>query len=127
MKFASIRVVTSDVDALKRFYAGLTGIAPIDLAPGFAEIRLEGCTIAISSEDIINKVNHGCIVPRSNRSSMIELQVDDVDAVRARVSEAGLSEIVQPPTVMPWGNCSMLLRDPDGAIVNIFSRLGPKL
>ena len=122
MKFASIRVVTGDVTALKAFYAALTGVDPTDLAPGFAEIRLDGCTLAISSEDIINKLNGGAIVPRSNRSAMIELEVDDVEAVRASVADGALAEIVQPPTVMPWGNHSMLLRDPDGAIVNIFSR-----
>ena len=122
MKFVSIRVVTGDVTALKVFYAALTGVDPTDLAPGFAEIRLDGCTLAISSEDIINKLNGGAIVPRSNRSAMIELEVDDVEAVRARVADGALAEIVQPPTVLPWGNHSMLLRDPDGAIVNIFSR-----
>ena len=122
MKFASIRVVTADVQALKGFYAALTGVEPTDLAPGFSEIRLEGCTLAISSEDIINKVNGGVIVPRSNRSLMLELEVDDVQAIQARVIDGALAEIVQPPTVMPWGNTSMLLRDPDGAIVNIFSR-----
>ncbi|UXN74541.1 hypothetical protein N8D56_05245 [Devosia sp. A8/3-2] len=122
MKFASIRVVTADVRALKGFYAALTGVEPTDLAPGFSEIRLEGCTIAISSEDIINKVNGRVIVPRSNRSLMLELEVDDVLAIRAGVTDGALAEIVQPPTVMPQGNNSMLLRDPDGAIVNIFSR-----
>ena len=124
MKFASVRVVTGDVAALKGFYAALTGVEPTDLAPGFAEIRLDGCTLAISSEDIINKVNGGAIVPGSNRSAMIELQVEDVEAVRARVADGALAEIVQPPTMMPWGNQSMLLRDPDGSIINIFSRPG---
>ena len=104
------------------FYAALTGVEPTDLAPGFSEIRLEGCTLAISSEELINTLNGGAIVPRSNRSAMIELQVDDVEEVRAKVADGALAEIVQPPTVMPWGNHSMLLRDPDGAIVNIFSR-----
>lgn len=122
MKFSSIRVVTGNVAALRDYYAALTGVAPTDLAPGFSEIRLDGCTLAISSEEIINKVNGGVIVPRSNRSSMIELEVDDVEAVRARVADTKLGEIVQQPTTMPWGNVSMLLRDPDGAVVNIFSR-----
>ena len=93
---------------------------PARLAPGFAEVRLEGCTLAISSEEIINRVNGGAIVPKANRSLMIELEVDDVDALRA--TAATLGELVQQPTTMPWGNRSMLLRDPDGAIVNIFSR-----
>ena len=122
MKFASVRVVTGDVEALKTFYATLTGMAPVDLAPGFCEFRLEGCTLAISSQEIIDKVNGGAIVPRANRSSMVELEVDDVEVVRTRLAHSGAGEIVQQPTVMPWGNVSMLLRDPDGAIINIFSR-----
>ncbi len=122
MKFASIRVVTDDVDALKSFYARLTGVAATDLAPGFAEIRMPGCTLAISSTAIIDKVNGGVIVPRSNRSSMIELEVDDVEAVRAQMDAIDPAAIVLQPTTMPWGNVSMLLRDPDGAVVNIFSR-----
>ena len=120
MKFASVRVVTSQFDALVEFYAKLTGVVPARLASGFAEVRLEGCTLAISSEEIINRVNGGAIVPKANRSLMIELEVDDVDALRA--TAATLGELVQQPTTMPWGNRSMLLRDPDGAIVNIFSR-----
>lgn len=122
MKFASLRVVTSDVETLRDFYAALTGVAAIDLAPGFAEIRLSGCTLAISSEDLVNKLNGGAIVPGSNRSSMIELEVDDVEAIKTRIVSTNLAEIVQQPTLMPWGNQSMLLRDPDGAIVNLFSR-----
>jgi uncharacterized glyoxalase superfamily protein PhnB len=121
MKFASVRVVTAQFDTLVEFYSRLTEIAPTHLAPGFAEIRLPGATLAISGEEIINRVNGGAIVPRSNRSMMLELQVDDVAATLARLGD-GFAEIVQPATTMPWGNVSLLLRDPDGAIVNIFSR-----
>jgi len=124
MKFASVRVVSDQFDALVAFYSRLTGIAPNHLAPGFAELRLDGGTLAISSPEIINRVNGGAIVPRANRSLMIELQVDDVEQVRDRAEALG-AEIVQPPTTMPWGNRSMLLRDPDGAVVNIFSRPNP--
>lgn len=120
MKFASVRVVTDQFDTLTTFYAALTGTEPARLAPGFAEIRLEGCTLAISSREIIERVNGGAIVPKANRSAMLEFQVDDVDALHERATS--LAEIVQPPTTMPWGNRSMLLRDPDGTIVNIFSR-----
>ena len=120
MKFASVRVVTDQFDALVGYYAKLTDTQPTRLAPGFAEIRLEGCTLAISSREIIERVNGGAIVPNANRSLMLELQVADVDGLVERA--AALGDIVQQPTTMPWGNRSMLLRDPDGAIVNIFSR-----
>ncbi len=47
--------------------------------------------------------------------------MDDVDAVFARM-RAAQAELVMPATVMPWGNRSLLLRDPDGNLVNVFSR-----
>jgi hypothetical protein len=57
VKFSSVRGVTSQFDALVVFYEKLTGIKVTHLAPGFAQLRLEGCTLAISNEEIIKKVN----------------------------------------------------------------------
>jgi hypothetical protein len=34
-----------------------------------------------------------------------------------------VSEWVQEPTTMPWGNRSILFRDPDGNLVNLFTPL----
>ncbi len=31
--------------------------------------------------------------------------------------------VVQAPTTMPWGNRSLLIRDPDGTLVNLFAPL----
>jgi len=121
MRFASVRVVTSQFDRLVAFYSSLTGVEPNHLAPGFAEVRLDGCTLAISAEELIKKFNGGVLVPESNRSLMLEFATDDVEAVAETARRAG-TEIVQEPTTMPWGNRSLLLRDPDGAIVNVFSR-----
>ena len=121
MRFASVRVATGQFDVLVAFYARLAEVEAAHLAPGFAEIRLAGVTLAISSSELIERFNGGAIVPAANRSAMLELEVDDVEAVAARVEALG-AEIVQPPTTMPWANRSMLLRDPDGAIVNIFAR-----
>jgi hypothetical protein len=30
-------------------------------------------------------------------------------------------DVVQTPTTMPWGNRSLLFRDPDGSLVNFFT------
>jgi uncharacterized glyoxalase superfamily protein PhnB len=63
--------------------------------------------------------------PGQNRSAILELRVDDVDATRKRI--AGLAaEIVLEPTDMPWGNRSMILRDPDGGLVNLFTPVTPE-
>ena len=45
----------------------------------------------------------------------------DVDAEYPRVATLGV-EWVMPPTTQPWGNRSMVFRDPAGNLVNVFSR-----
>ena len=120
MKFASVRIATRRFEAQVAFYARLSGVEPVRLAPEFAELRLAGgAVLAISSEDLIRQFNHGAAIAAANRSAILEFEVDDVDPVHAVL--AGV-DLVMAPTVMPWGNRAMLLRDPDGNLVNVFSR-----
>ncbi|MCC8392539.1 VOC family protein [Paraburkholderia sp. MMS20-SJTR3] len=121
MKFASVRVVTPDIERLVRFYQRLSGIEAVRPADGFAEMRFEGSTLAISSEHLIKLFNAGAAIAAANQSAILEFEVDDVDAVFERMNARGTT-IVMPTTLMPWGNRSLLLRDPDGNLVNIFSR-----
>lgn len=121
MKFVSTRLVTADIERLLAFYGRLTGTEPVRLAPIFAEIRLPGGAIlAISGEELVKQFNAGASVAASNHSAIIEFQVDDVDAEYTRLGDT--VDYAMPPTTMPWGNRSMLLRDPDGNVVNIFTR-----
>jgi len=120
MKFASVRLVTREFETLVSFYALLSGAEPMRLADGFAELRLDGATLAISEERLVRLFNDGAATAAANRSAILEFEVDEVDAVLARMG--GKAEVVMPPTVMPWGNRSLLLRDPDGNLVNVFSR-----
>ncbi|MGV8830951.1 MAG: VOC family protein [Devosia sp.] len=121
MKFASVRLVTNDIDRLIAFYARLTGQTANRFSPEFGEFRADGFALAISSERLIAQFNAGAAVAAANRSAMIEFEVDDVDAALAGLGEDGL-DIAMAPADMPWGNRSMLLRDPDGNVVNIFAR-----
>ena len=121
MKLASVRLVTNELDRLASFYELLTAVAATRLTPDFAEIRLDGAILAIGTERTIQQFNASAASAAANRSAIIELQVADVDAVRSRLGDAPI-EHVMPPTNMPWGNRSMLLRDPDGTLVNVFSR-----
>ena len=58
--------------------------------------------------------------PADNHTVIIEFQVDDVDKEYERLKPL-VSEWVLEPTTMPWGNRSMLFRDPDGNLVNLFA------
>ncbi len=124
MKFASTRLVTNDIERLIAFYTLVTGAEATRLAPAFAEFRLEGATLAISLEALVAQFNAGAAVAAANRSAIVEFQVDDVDAVQTRLGDA--VDVAMPPADMPWGNRSMLLRDPDGNVVNIFARPAAK-
>jgi predicted enzyme related to lactoylglutathione lyase len=59
-------------------------------------------------------------VAADNRSSILEFEVADVDAERARLGDH-VTGWVQEPTTQPWGNRSMLFRDPDGNLINVYS------
>ena len=51
---------------------------------------------------------------------ILDFLVDDVDAEYPRIAALGV-EWVMPPTTQPWGNRSMIFRDPAGNLVNVFS------
>jgi catechol 2,3-dioxygenase-like lactoylglutathione lyase family enzyme len=121
MKFASVRLVTEQFEAVLAFYKNLSGIEPVRLADGFAEVRFDGVVLAVSSQQLVARFNAGAAIAASNRSAILEFEVADVEAVHRRLLQAHV-EIVLPPTRMPWGNLSLLARDPDGNLVNIFSK-----
>jgi uncharacterized glyoxalase superfamily protein PhnB len=123
MKFASVRVVTRHIEGLVEFYQKLSGLEAARPADGFAEIQFEGAVLAISSEHLIKLFNAGAATAAANRSAILEFEVEDVDAVFERMNALG-TDIVMPATLMPWGNRSLLLRDPDGNLINVFSRPG---
>jgi len=53
--------------------------------------------------------------------------VEDVEALFAKL-QAELGDeltIAQGLTMMPWGNMSLLIRDPDGALINLYTPMTP--
>ncbi|MES2742614.1 MAG: VOC family protein [Pseudomonadota bacterium] len=121
MKFASVRLVTEQFEAMLAFYEQLSGIEAIRLADGFAEVRFDGVVLAISSQHLVAQFNAGAAIAAANRSAIVEFEVPDVHAVQDALLRQKV-DIAMPATRMPWGNLSLLARDPDGNLVNIFSR-----
>ncbi|MFF7329811.1 VOC family protein [Streptomyces sp. NPDC008150] len=118
--FVSIRVITADVARLVGFYERVTGVRAVWSTEDFAELRTASATLAVASTRTVPLFAPGAAAPGDNRSVILEFLVDDVDAVHANL--AGLvDDVVQKPTTMPWGNRSLLFRDPDGNLVNFFT------
>ncbi|MCG8920139.1 VOC family protein [Actinokineospora sp. PR83] len=124
MQFASVRVITDDVARLVEFYERATGLEARWLAEQFAELVGPSCTLAIGGAQTMALFSPGAAVPESNRSAILEFLVEDVDREHKRLTGlAPVPEVVQEPTTMPWGNRSLLVRDPDGNLVNFFAPL----
>jgi len=120
MDFVSIRIITDDMKRLVGFYADITGIAPTWATDEFAELVMPSCTLAIASKRTIDLFGAGSARPADNHSAIIEFRVGDVDAEYRKLAKF-IGTFVQEPTTQPWGNRSLLFRDPDGNLVNFFT------
>ncbi len=114
----SFRVITDDVDRLLAFYERATGIAATRLTPDFAELDTRGARLVVAHARTMGPLT-AALDAAANRSAIVEFLVDDPDAILAMLGDE--TEIVLPPTTMPWGNRSLLVRDPDGTLVNFFA------
>ncbi len=124
MEFAATRIITDDVKGLVAFYEQITGIAADWLAEVFAELPTTSGTLAISSSATVRLLGDGAAEARANRSVTLDFLVDDVDAIYPALQEI-VQVFVNEPTTMPWGNRSLLFRDPDGNLVNFFTPVTP--
>ncbi|PZF29211.1 VOC family protein [Curtobacterium sp. MCLR17_045] len=120
MSFASVRIITDDLEGMVAFYERITGQPAERPAPVFAQFSGPGATLAIASTATVAMLS-GALTPATNRSVLIEFEVADVDGDFAGL-QLGSDDVVLEPTTMPWGNRSALVRDPDGNVVNLFSR-----
>jgi len=127
MNFCSARIITANISELIHFYATVTGVPVTRYTDDFAEVRSSGATLAIGSTRTLALFGgSGIADAASNRSMIVEFRVDDVDAAYQRLIDFLGNAIVQKPTTMPWGNRSLLFRDPDGNLVNFFTPITPE-
>jgi catechol 2,3-dioxygenase-like lactoylglutathione lyase family enzyme len=120
MNFVSVRVITDDIKRLVGFYEQITGLPPTWYTEDFAELATPSCTMAIGSKRTMDLYGTGAARPAANHSLIIEFRVADVDKEYEKLGKL-VSEFVQRPTTKPWGNRSLLFRDPDGNLVNFFT------
>ncbi|MEU6512351.1 VOC family protein [Streptomyces sp. NPDC046942] len=125
MDFISIRIITGDVARLVDFYERATGAQATWANEDFAELKTAGATLAIGSTRTVPLFAPGSARPADNHSVITEFLVDDVDSVYNNLT-GFVTDFVTKPTTMPWGNRSLLFRDPDGNLVNFFTPVTPE-
>ena len=119
MDLASVRLITADLHTMVPFYEQVTGVQASWLAAVFVELRFSACTLALGDASTSALFNDAAR-PASNQTSILEWIVDDVDAEFARLQPV-VTRWEQEPALMPWGNKSILFRDPDDNLVNLFT------
>ena len=124
MELVQSRIVTDDVAGLAAFYARLVG-TPVALNEYYVEVPAGAMSVGLSrrrfteyQEDQAARYGR----PESRHDEIVlDFMVDDVDQEFERIDRLGVNWVL-PPTTQPWGNRSMVFRDPEGNLVNIFSR-----
>ena len=124
MDFISVCIITGDVARLVGFYERATGVPANWSGEDFAELSTGRATLAIGSTRTVPLFAPGAARPADHHTVIIEFLVDDVDGVHQNLA-GFVEDFVTEPTTMPWGNRSLLFRDPDGNLVNFFTPVTP--
>lgn len=118
MQRAFTNILSGDVDRTARFYQDLLGMTRHYDSDWF--VILTHAEMAGLEFGILDR--HNAIVPEAHRASpqgiMLTFVVRDLEPVhdKARLLDA---DIVEAPTTMPYGQRRMLIKDPDGTLVDI--------
>lgn len=123
-----VNLYSRDIEAGLHFYGDLLGFTetfrtPIDGIPDHVELALDGFTIGLGSVEAAKRV-HGVEPAPGSPAMVIVVWSDDVDAAFGDLVGAGVL-VVQPPHNAGNNNRNALLRDPDGNLVEIVSKVDP--
>jgi predicted enzyme related to lactoylglutathione lyase len=99
-------------DAMARFYRDQLGLAPRTSKSDFINFDWNGVRLSLSVHDRV----HGAT--REPFRIMVNLAVDDIDAVHARLRAAGVA-FTRPPEREDWGGWVASLTDPDGNLIQL--------
>jgi predicted enzyme related to lactoylglutathione lyase len=124
MELVQSRIVTDDVKGMAGFYAALLDVS-VAVNEYYVEVPTDSLSVGFSRCRFTEE--HGAPTactgaPGARRGeTILDFTIGDVDAEYERIAALGV-DWVMPPTTQPWGNRSMIFRDPEGHLVNVFSR-----
>lgn len=118
-------ILSADVEAAARFYEALLGLNRHFDSDWFIILTHDGVP---GLEFGLLQRDHA-IVPEEARAApsgiIVTFVVEDCDAVARRAQNLG-APVLSPPTDMPYGQRRMLLRDPDGTVIDVSAPTAPR-
>jgi catechol 2,3-dioxygenase-like lactoylglutathione lyase family enzyme len=104
-------------EAMARFYRDRLGLTPRTSKPDFINFDWGGVRLSVSVHD---RVTGGSQDPFR---IMVNLAVDDIRAVHARLAGAGVV-FTRPPETEDWGGQVASFLDPDGNLIQLMQLPG---
>ncbi len=122
MELVQSRVVTNDVAGLARFYATLVD-AVVVANDYYVEVPTAAQRIGISRMRYSDLTEGACGPPQGVElgALILDFAADDLDAEHERLWGLDVDWLMAP-TLQPWGRRSMMLRDPEGHLINVFEK-----
>lgn len=124
IRLASVRIITSDLPRTVGFYELLlSGATPNFLTDDFVEFVTPSATLAVTAASRVGFLAGDAVSGAPCSGSIVEFWVDDAEAVFRQLQAAFGDDldVVQAPTMMPWGNMSIVIRDPNGILINLYT------
>jgi catechol 2,3-dioxygenase-like lactoylglutathione lyase family enzyme len=118
-------VLTPDIERLDAFYRAVLQIEPRS-RQAYREFETEPGIFSLWSLDEFAQITGTAATQAlATGSVMLEFQVENVDSEYERLRNIVELEIefVLKPRTLAWGNRSIYFRDPDGNLVNFFTRV----
>lgn len=120
MKLKNVCLLTENVRKLYSFYQKVMQVSIPLTSLEYVEIDLGGTNLSIYNVEAHNNLVDSVVDRVINTSSMIEIEVEDVDAEYERLCKMDI-KWAKYPTTQPWGTRSIYFYDPDGNLINFFS------
>ena len=122
-----VNLYTRDIEAGVRFYRDLLGLretfrTPREGTPEHVELAAGGFTLGLGAVEAAKRV-HGVDATPGAPAMAVVFWTDDVDAEFARLVAAGVPAVKEPHDTGN-GNRNALVRDPDGNLVELVSKVG---
>ena len=121
---ATTCLITKDVKQLTEFYGRVLQVKPHASGDSYVEFPTSAGTLAIFDVQAQEKYIPGTGQAGQNKSSILEFNVANVDQEYLRLQPI-IKSWVKAPTTQPWGTRSIYFRDPDGNLVDFFTRVNP--
>lgn len=116
----AITLFVEDLDAAKRFYQKVFGLPVVFEDPHSAVFKFQNLLINLLTSEAAIELVEPAIPGRAETGPRFQLTVpvDDVDAICARLTSAGI-RLVNGPMNRPWGVRTACFKDPGGHLWEI--------